>query len=476
MTLQPPPLPMQDFPPPRPVTRPLGPVEATPQTSATVDPVVPAGPHTRLEIFHGYIGVFVVAFMVTLLATPIMRRLALRHGVVDRPSSARKIHRRPVAYLGGVAIFLGLMGGIFFSYVAPHIGLQEYFRFHQTWFLMPDQAVPYPVPLSILLGMTIIMLLGLIDDVQGTLPRLKIAGMFVAAAALATQDVGVRVAEGVLTPTLGAWLNKPDLVWRIDLPMSIPGVGSQLPIDLIYWTGTAIIALFVLGACNASNLIDGLDGLCSGVTAIAAAGLLIIALTLAVNDDGKRDAQRIILCMALLGSCMGFLPHNFNPATIFLGDAGSLLLGFTTIVIVLTLGDTGQTNLVLAGLVIYAIPIIDTVLAIIRRKLAGKSVSEADDQHLHHMLKRALGVKGAALALYGIGIGFATLGVVMSLWQARVTYALALIFASYIVVIAVKMARKRQLELQELAQIAPAPDTPAESEAAEEVTVGAGRA
>jgi len=401
----------------------------------------------RLEVLHGYIGVFVAAFVVTLFATPVMRRLALRNGIVDRPSDQRKIHRAPTAYLGGVAVFLGLMAGIFISYIAPLLGPigQDFVSFHQTAYihtgLSEDIAVPHPVPISILLGMTIIMLLGLIDDVVGTLPRLKIAGMFVAAAALAIEDVGVEVARGILAPTLGVLLNNEQLVWHLDLPAGIPLFGSTLTLDLVYWTGTGIIAIFVLGACNAANLVDGLDGLLSGVTAIATLGLLVIALTLAMTDDGRRDAQRIVLCMSLLGACLGFLPHNFNPASIFLGDCGSLLLGFVTIVVVLTLGDTGRTDLVLAGLVIYSIPIMDTVLAIVRRKLAGRSLSAADDQHLHHMLKRALGVKGAVFSLYGIGVGFAVLGIAMSLWDASATYAVALVFASYIVVIAIKHAR-----------------------------------
>jgi UDP-GlcNAc:undecaprenyl-phosphate GlcNAc-1-phosphate transferase len=232
------------------------------------------------------------------------------------------------------------------------------------------------------------------------------------------------------------------------MPFSVPGFGAQIPIDIVYWAGTAIIAIFVLGACNASNLIDGLVGLATGVTAIAAAGLLVIALTLAMLDDGPRDAQRVILCLALLGACLGFLPHNFNPATIFLGDCGSLLLGFCSIVIVLTLGDNGFTYLVIAGLVIYAVPILDTVLAIIRRKMAGRSISDPDDQHLHHMLKRALGVRGAVLTLYGIGAVFAVLGVTMSLFRARVVYAIALVAFSFLIVTAVKMARRKALDEQ----------------------------
>lgn len=410
---------------------------------------------TRLDVFHGYIGVFVIAFLVTLLATPIMRRMAISHNIIDHPDE-RKVHTIPIAYLGGVAVFLGLFAGILFSYVAiafPDLGI---IGWHKTVHLTgddPTNPIPFPVPISVLFGLTVIMLVGLIDDVVGIEPRLKIGGQLFAAAALAYDSVGVQVAKGILKPTLGEWLNNPDLIFFIPTGIAIPILTQTLPtgdpgitIDIIYWTGTAIIAVFVLGACNASNLLDGLDGLLSGTTAICAAALLVVALSLAVFDDGPRDASRVILCMALLGACLGFLPHNFNPATIFLGDCGSLLLGFTTIVIVLTLGDTGRTHLVLAGLVIYAIPIMDTCLAIVRRKMSGKRMSDPDADHLHHMLKRALGVKGAVLTLYGIGILFGTLGVVMSLWKARVTFAIAGILIAYIAVISIKIARKKQIE------------------------------
>jgi UDP-GlcNAc:undecaprenyl-phosphate GlcNAc-1-phosphate transferase len=328
--------------------------------------------------------------------------------------------------------------------MGPEAGLLS---FHGTRFV-DEFGSPFPVPLSVLLGMTVIMLVGLLDDVMKISPRLKVGGQLFAAAALAADDVGVRVAQGILAPLGHSLLGNADLIFNVPLPIAIPGLGDALHINVIYWAGTAIIALFVLGACNASNLIDGLDGLLSGTTAIASMGLLVIALTLAANDHGPRDASRVILCMALLGACLGFLPHNFNPATIFLGDAGSLLLGFSTIVIILTLGDRGQTHLVTAGLIIYAIPIIDTVLAIVRRKMAGKRIIDPDDQHLHHMLKRALGVKGAVFVLYGIGIGFAALGVALSMGRARVVYAITLVFASFIVVTAIKIARKRQIESQ----------------------------
>jgi UDP-GlcNAc:undecaprenyl-phosphate/decaprenyl-phosphate GlcNAc-1-phosphate transferase len=404
----------------------------------------------RLAIFHGYMGVFVVAFLVTLFATPIMRRLAISHGVIDRPSVARKIHRIPIAYLGGVGVYLGLLGGILFAYAAPFHGLIEHHPSQRV-----DAGMPGAVPMSILLGMTVVMLCGLIDDVVGIDPRAKIAGQLFAAAALATQDIGVKVAGGVIMPLANAvglgstqiGPNQWTVLLTIPLPGSIFGF-TEIPIDLVYWIGTAVIAVCVVGACNASNLIDGLDGLLSGTTAIAAIGLLMIALMLALVDDGPLDGARIVLCLALLGACLGFLPHNFNPATIFLGDAGSLLLGFVVIVIVLSLGDTGRTNLVLAGLVIYAIPIIDTTLAIIRRKVAGKKISDADDQHLHHMLKRSLGVKGAVFVLYGIAASFAVLGVVLAEGRARVTFALTMVLAAFIGVQAFKVARRDALERQ----------------------------
>ncbi|MFI4898799.1 MAG: glycosyltransferase family 4 protein [Phycisphaerales bacterium JB059] len=423
---------------------------------------------SRMEIFQGYLAIGVVAFVITLLTTPIIRRLAIANGVVDHPDE-RKMHRMPIAYLGGLAVYLGLMGAIFFSYIATDPRFGSLITFHQTEHLY-DGGFPRAVPPWIPLGITVIMLVGLLDDVIGIPPRVKIGGQLFAAAALAYGDIGVKVAQGVLAPTIGKLIGNQELTWIFDLGAEWPLIGSHLEVDLIYWAGTAVIAVFVLGACNAANLIDGLDGLLSGTTAITAAGLLVVALGLAMVDYGSLDASRIILCMALLGACLGFLPHNFNPATIFLGDCGSLLLGFTTIVIVLTLGDLGQTFLVLAGLVIFALPIIDTILAIVRRKMAGKKMSDPDSDHLHHMLKRTLGVKGAVLTLYGFAALFAVLGILISETKARFVYALALITISYITVYAIKIARKATIEKQsrELMEAAAkgARPTPGEPESA----------
>ncbi len=403
-------------------------------------------PQTWLEVLNGYLAVLVVAFLVTVVTIPLLRKLAVDNGIVDRPDH-RKMHRMPIAYLGGVGVYLGMMAGIFTSYLG--VEWPQIVGFHVTRFVSitghPDLVPPW-----ILLGLTIIMFIGLYDDVVGISPRVKVGGQLLAAAALAYGDVGVKVAEGVLSPTLGALLNHRDLTWVFNLPMDIPLIGGTVELDLIYWTGTAVIAIFVLGACNAANLIDGLDGLLSGVTAIACLGLLAIAIMLVFEDAGPRDSQRIVLCLAVLGACLGFLPHNFNPATIFLGDCGSLLLGFSTIVIILTLGDNGRTDLVIAGLVIYAIPILDTMLAIVRRKLAGKKMSDPDSNHLHHMLKRALGVKGAVFSLYGLGLAFALIGVLLAASGARLIYTLALLCGAFIVVYSIKLARKKQIEDQML--------------------------
>lgn len=396
----------------------------------------PIGPLTKLEIFHNYVSVFVVAFLIALIATPIMRRIAVANGVIDRPSDPRKIHRVPVAYMGGVAVYLGVLGAVAFSYFAV--------AFPGPWLPFHVDS-PIPVPMSILAGMTVIAIIGLWDDVASIDPRLKIGGQLLAAAMLAMDDVGVKVAGGFLAP-FGALIDNRTLTWDFTLPNWLPLLEHHQQFDLVYWAGTAIIAVFVIGACNASNLLDGLDGLLTGVTAVAMAGLLAIALVMAEDRDGPLDSARLVLVLATLGACLGFLPHNFNPAVIFLGDCGSMLLGFVTIVAILTLGDTGKTPLVVAGLIIYAVPIIDTTLAIIRRKMAGKPLSAADDQHLHHQLKRAVGVKGAALILYGIGCAFALLGVAISMGRGRDVYVIAMVFAAFIIVTAVKIAQRQRIE------------------------------
>lgn len=391
-----------------------------------------AGP---VDLLNGYAHVFIAAFAVTLLLTPVVGKIARMFGVVDEPDFKRKAHTQPIAYLGGVAVMSGILVAIALSYVVP-VDVPLFFE---------------PVPIAVVIGMVAITFTGLADDVWGWDPRLKIAGQLVAAAALAIENVGVNVAKGVLDPLFGA----ENLVFAMNVPLL-----GETHIDMVYWTGTAIIAIFVLGGCNSANLIDGLDGLLSGVIGIVAVGLLAIAMLMipgadsgidATTDTGLLAGARIVLCLALLGAVLGFLPHNFKPATIFLGDCGSLLLGYMAVVIILMLGERGETHLVCAGLIVFAVPIIDTTLAIIRRKMAGTPMSSADDQHLHHQLKRALGgVRRAVLALYGLSVIFAVLGVTLAALvtltelRVRALYAIAFVLFGMVGAIAVKEARRKQ--------------------------------
>jgi len=392
---------------------------------------------SALELISSYTHIFVIAFLVTLLSTPIIRRIAIAADVIDHPDDSRKAHPYPVAYLGGIAVLLGLLAAIAASYVYMD-GISGAFA---------------PVPIAIVIGMLAISITGMADDVWGWDPRLKIAGQLVAAAALAIENVGVRVAEGLLVPALGG---------SEELFMTIGPVVIENG-HVFYWFGTAIIAIFVLGGCNAANLIDGLDGLLSGVTSVVALGLLAICLMMAMrldpmqilDEDGSLAGARLVLCVALLGTALGFLPHNFNPATIFLGDCGSLLIGYISVVIILMLGERGETHLVFAGLIIFSIPIMDTTLAIIRRWLARAPMSSSDDQHIHHQLLRSVGsVKRAVLSLYTISTVFAVIGVALAalvMWtglRVRILYAFALLLFSFIGVLAVKAARRQQLQLE----------------------------
>jgi UDP-GlcNAc:undecaprenyl-phosphate GlcNAc-1-phosphate transferase len=368
---------------------------------------------SAIEFLNGYALVFLAAFLITLLATPFVRRLAISMDIIDRPDEARKLHKFPIAYLGGFAVFLGVMTAIGVSlFVVDGPG-----------------GLLGPVPLSIVIGILAITFTGLADDVWGWDPRLKIAGQLVAAAALAIQDIGTRVAEGALAPFLG----------EAGTTLVAMGPVSVETGDVFYWTGTALIAFFVLGGCNAMNLIDGLDGLCSGTAAIMATALLVLSIALAagVDFDDPFDSMagtRVVLCLALLGAVLGFLPWNFNPAVIFLGDCGSLLIGYLLVVIILLLGEHGETHLVIAGLIVFALPIMDTALAILRRKLAGVSMSQADANHIHHLAKRSLGgVKSAVVVLYGVTLLFGIFGVILGILAIEQVVRLRLIYAAAIV-------------------------------------------
>jgi UDP-GlcNAc:undecaprenyl-phosphate GlcNAc-1-phosphate transferase len=402
------------------------------------------GEFTWLQLLGLYWPVLAVSFVVAVIATPVARKVAHATGVVDHPDESRKIHRKPIAYLGGVAVLVAVLAGIATS----------------SALISKSPLAFQPVPTAIILGMLAIAFTGFADDALGWDPWLKTAGQLVAAAALAIEDVGTKVAAGFCNGVFGTR----------DIVFPIPG--TDFNFDVVYWLGTAVIAIFVLGGCNAANLIDGLDGLLSGIVAITAAAFLVLGLMLAMSltpdvvdrlreampvdafgdqggDGVTLDGVRIMLPLAVLGASLGFLIYNFNQASIFLGDTGSLLFGYLCVVMILMLGERGHTHYVVAGLIIFAVPIMDTALAIIRRKIAGKPMSEPDSNHIHHILKRKLGtVKKTVLSLYLLSAAFAVLGIFVARLHltggvgAWLIYFVAAVLFGGVGFIAVRSARR----------------------------------
>ena len=384
-----------------------------------------------LALLKDCMPALLASFAATLATVPVVRWIAHQTGVVDKPDAVRKLHGRTVAYLGGVGVFVGVFVGIIVSAV----------------FAGSDLLSLPPVPFSVVLGMIAITFTGLADDIWKFDARLKIAGQLVAAAALAIDEIGVNVATGLMTPIMGG--PQDSLIHFGDFAVQNAVI--------FYWVGTALVAAFVLGGSNAANLLDGLDGLLSGITAVMCVGLLALSLLIVyalppdvsnVGDLARSMAgARVVLCLSLLGACLGFLVYNFNPASIFLGDAGSLLIGYLSVTIIMTFAnlrpfgcplvvravpeasatlpgvpppvlppDSGyeghSTLLVMCGLAMFGLPILDTALAIIRRRRAGVPFSTPDANHLHHRVKRSMdgSVRKAVIALYGMELGLCILG------------------------------------------------------------------
>ncbi|MEX0776318.1 MAG: MraY family glycosyltransferase [Phycisphaeraceae bacterium] len=403
------------------------------------------------DVLSPYMVVFFTAFAITFLVTPLMRWLALRNGIVDWPDLKRKTHIEPVPYLGGVAIFLGWLAGMFLCvFIVPGATFNGQALYHVS------------VPISIVLGAGLVMLVGLVDDVYGVSPRVKVGGQLLAAAALASNPMGQSLAYQSLT---------------------LVGIAQPAPL-LCYVLGAAVIAIFVLGGCNSVNLLDGLDGLASGVVAIATVGFLFIAIYIMVYftdpaSGGRADQSvaivRIVLCLATLGAVLGFLPYNFNPASIFMGDAGSLLLGYLSVTTMLLFAHVTNKGpfFVMAALIVFAVPITDTALALVRRKMRGQHLFSPDKQHIHHQLlavmrsfglSQNMAVKAAVALIYLLAILFALLGSAVIFLRWRYVMAVFMFIFGFVIVSAYK-AGHRQLVLMQM-DPAGAPATPAEAQGA----------
>ena len=246
-------------------------------------------------------------------------------GAVDKPD-ARRLNRRPIPRLGGLAIFLGIL--------VPALAFLD---------LSGESR-------GVLLGAAIATVVGAIDDFRGLSPPVKLSGQFLAAA---------------IPPSFGVWIDH----------FTLPLIGV---VDLPVWLGVPLSMLFIVAVMNMVNFLDGLDGLAAGVCAIAGATYATLALSL-----GKADPA--ILSAIVAGSCLGFLRHNFFPARIFMGDSGAMCLGFILAsVSIQGLLKTASTVVLVLPLLVLAVPIIDTSFVVARRLKHSRPIYTADRSHLHH--------------------------------------------------------------------------------------------
>ncbi len=294
--------------------------------------------------------IFVSAFILVLGATPVVRRLAGRLGLVDEPD-ARRVHLMPVPLMGGIAIYVGFIAALLL--------------FGGTWVV--SQAI------SILVGATIVSFLGVWDDRWGVRPLLKLAGQTVAAVIVILSGVQV------------AFLPHPAL-------------------------NLAVTLLWMLGITNALNLLDNMDGLSGGVGAVAAGFFLVLAAW---------NGQYLVasLAAALMGVCIGFLVYNFNPATIFMGDAGSLFLGFVLAVVGIKLRFPGRPDLItwMIPVIVLGLPIFDTTLVVFSRLRRGINplTNPGKDHVSHRLVMLGMSQRQAVMLLYTVCCALGVVGVLI---------------------------------------------------------------
>lgn len=314
------------------------------------------------------ISPFLVASAIGLVAaymvTPAVLWAATQMGVLDRPGG-RRIHRFPIPRLGGLAVYLAFVAAVLIGLPVER-PIRVAVEPHQLVVTIPYvAAIDRPI-LGLLIGTTVITLVGVVDDVRGIRPLGKLAGQLLAAAILLPFGIGM----DVLTNPLGGMVFLGPL-------------------------GAGLTLVWLVALCNVMNLIDGVDGLASGIAAIAGGTLFVAAYQ-------RGDVGTAILAAAFVGAVLGFLPYNFHPARIFLGDTGSMLLGY--VLGALSVLGTYKSYTALSLLVPLAalgVPVADTALAILRRWKARRPIFQADTEHLHHrLLRRGLTQRQTAVVLY----------------------------------------------------------------------------
>lgn len=310
-----------------------------------------------------YVWAFVIALIVTYICTPLVRTLAVKIGAIDAPD-ARKVHQVSIPRLGGLAIYIGYMVSLLYS-------------------VKDISSVK-----GLLIGSVILVAVGIWDDVKQIGPKTKLLGQIVAALMLPIFDNAIH------------FISIGDHMLYLEY-LSIPLT--------VFW---------IVGFTNIVNLIDGLDGLAAGISLIACIAICIVTLQM-----GQADLACITL--ALAGAACGFLRYNFNPAKIFMGDTGSMLLGYTMAAIsVMGSVKTAATVGLVVPVIVLGLPILDTLFAIVRRRINGRPVFQPDKGHLHHrLLAMGLTQKQAVLLMYAIT---AVLGCV-SIVAAKANFTIGLL-------------------------------------------------
>ncbi len=389
---------------------------------------------TYTAVLQPYMPVFYISFLTTLILTPLMRRLAHRHGVVDDPDNKRKVHTQPIAYLGGVSIFIGWIAGVTIAvFLKPH-------------FADAGSTATIQIPPGILMGAMAVVLFGLMDDVYSLSPKMKLLGQFIAALFLMLPGM-LPIPGATGTDFLLGQDKGPGGMVMQTLVMSLKVVdpsamhSSWATYGVPLFSGLVVIAI-IIATCNSTNLLDGLDGLCSGVTGVMSVGYLVLAVYLAGSgvQDPMLDPVRITLSLALLGAVLGFLPFNFNPASIFMGDTGSMFLGYMCGTMILMFGQFSAVKWFLAAIIMFGLPMMDTLLAIVRRKLNHKPIFSPDSNHFHHFLiRQGLTVRRAVLLSYGVAAVFVSFGLVIVFIPTPLAVGVYMVLFGWIIVAAFKM-------------------------------------
>jgi len=326
-------------------------------------------------MYKYYILTFAIACVTSFLVTPIMRRISIAHGWLDKPNK-RKMNKKPVPLLGGIAIFAGFAASIaVFTFKEP---LMENFT----------------KVIGFLGGSLIIILVGIEDDLRGITARRKLF---------------YQIAAATIASISGF------MIINVSHPL---GYTFQAPLIL-----SVVITIFwIVAFTNAVNLLDGLDGLASGVVAIIAGSLFFASIK-------GNNPLAAILSIGIIGSALGFLPHNFYPAKIFMGDAGSMFLGFSLALITIEGAHKGSTLLTLfIPIIAMSVPVIDTLLSILRRLVRGDGVFKADKEHIHHKLLSGSSHRESVLRIYFLTACFGLIAI--SLASIRGIWALLALIAT----------------------------------------------